>query len=351
MALRVLLLTPQFYDIEKTVKSVLEDTGFEVVWIENKTLLFDYHGTWSKFKFLRRLYFMLCSPRERYLKRALRKIGDLRFDILFSINGHTVCPFLFRKLKISNPDLYSVLYLWDSFSMYNWLNEIHLFNKVYSFDPQDCSRHKIAYKPVFYIQKSPKTSNSTSYDLFFVGKFSSERLSILDKVMLKGSGPGLRCFVKLWPAYRILFHNYFVYIILRTFNIKTPAIKKYILNFEAVEGKIEREYIIQESIDYGEVQERLLDSNVVLDLPYPSQTGYTHRLIEALANGKKLLTTNSNIRNEIFYNPEQIHILDDEDPEVDINWIKNISEFAVDNSFLNLELSNWLKSIFNVRIS
>ena len=226
MALRVLLLTPQFYNIEKTVKSVLEESGYEVVWIENKTLSFDYHGTRSKFRFLRRIYFMICSPRERYLRRAFRKIVDLRFDILFSINGHSVCPFLFRKLKISNPDLYSVLYLWDSFSMYNWLKEIHLFNKVYSFDPKDCFSHKIAYKPVFYIQGCNRTNNSTTYDLFFVGKFSSERLAILDKVMQNGRVPDLKCFIKLWPSYRILFHNYFVYIILKILNFKFPCDKK-----------------------------------------------------------------------------------------------------------------------------
>ena len=63
-------------------------------------------------------------------------------------------------------------------------------------------------------------------------------------------------------------------------------------------------------IDYGKVQELLLDSNVVLDLPYPGQTGYTHRLIEALANGKKVITTNTLVKNERFFNPEQIHLID-----------------------------------------
>lgn len=351
MALRVLLLTPQFYNTEKTVKSVLEESGYEVVWIENKTLSFDYHGTQSKFKFLRRLYFMLCSPRERYLKKAFCEIGDLRFDILFSINGNAVCSFLFRKLKISNPDLYSVLYLWDSFSMYNWLNEIHLFNKVYSFDPKDCSRYKITYKPVFYIQRSHQTSNSTNYDLFFAGKFSSERLFILDNVIQNGIGHGLKCYLKLWPAYKILFHNYFVYIILKTFNIKYPAIRKYILNFEVVEGKIEREYIVHEMIDYSKVQELLLDSNVVLDLPYPGQTGYTHRLIEALANGKKVITTNTLVKNERFFNPEQIHLIDSHKPVINISWIKERSEFPVDSFFSDLELTLWLKSVLNVRLA
>jgi hypothetical protein len=350
MALRVLLLTPQFYEIEKVIISVLEESGYEVVWLENKTLSFDYHGTRSKFKILRRIYFLLFSPQVSYLKRALRKKGNLRFDVLFSINGHSVCPFLFRKLKRDNPNLYSVLYLWDSFSMYDWSDEIKLFNKVYSFDSQDCIKYKLAYKPNFYIKPGRKASIKTVYDLFFVGKFSPERLSVLDKVVKSANEYGLICFVKVWPAYRILFHNYYVYHILRTFNLKSSWVKKYLMNYEAVDGILEREYMITESIDYIDVQDRLLNSNVVLDFPYPDQTGYTHRLIEALANGKKVLTTNTGILKEDFYNPSQIHILDPKFPAIEIEWLKEKSIFPVVKYFHNLELSVWVNSILNAAI-
>jgi hypothetical protein len=351
MASRVLLITPQFYGIEKILKLVLEGSGYEVVWIENKILPFDYHGTNSKFKLLRRIYCFFFSPSYKYLKREMRKIEDQKFDILFAINAYIICPYLFRKLRSKNEDIFSVLYLWDSFSMYNWSDEIIFFNKVYSFDPEDCIRHKIAYRPVFYIQGSHKTSTRTEYDLFFVGKFSPERLSVLDKVLKSANESGLICFVKIWPAYRILFHNYYVYHILRTFNLKSSWVKKYLMNYEAVDGILEREYIIQESIDYIDVQDRMLNSNVVLDFPYPNQTGYTHRLIEALANGKKVITTNAGIRNESFFNPLQIHLIDCNNPEIDGRWIKERSEFPVDKCISKLEISEWANSIINAEIA
>ena len=59
MALRILLITPQFYGIEKTIKSVLEASGYEVVWLENKILPLDYHGTKSKLTLLRKIYCFL----------------------------------------------------------------------------------------------------------------------------------------------------------------------------------------------------------------------------------------------------------------------------------------------------
>ncbi len=41
-------MTPAFYEVEKKIILALEDLGFEVVWIENKDLPLDYHGTRSK---------------------------------------------------------------------------------------------------------------------------------------------------------------------------------------------------------------------------------------------------------------------------------------------------------------
>lgn len=75
-----------------------------------------------------------------------------------------------------------------------------------------------------------------------------------------------------------------------------------------MEGLLKREYIITNQMRYKDMQYHLACSNVILDLPFQGQNGYTHRLIEALANGKKVITTNSNIKNESFFNSEQIDL-------------------------------------------
>ena len=105
------------------------------------------------------------------------------------------------------------------------------------------------------------------------------------------------------------------------------------------------------SLSYEEMQKKLLYSSVILDLPFQEQTGYTHRLIEALAYGKKVITTNSNITKENFFNQEQIHIIDIQNPEIDFSWVKRKSIFTIDDYFSDLELSTWLKSIINVGIA
>ena len=347
MIVRVLLITPQFYGIEKKIKSILEELDYEVIWIENKTLQFDYHGINSKFKLFRKIYFFLLAPRICYLKKELNRIGNLKFDILFSINAQIICKYLFKKLKRTNPEIHSVLYLWDSFSMYNWIKELKLFDKVYTFDPVDSINYKIEYKPNFYLRSNINISPENEYDLFFVGKFSQDRLVKIDKILTLPEMRGIKCFVKLWPSYKIFLHNHFIFRFFKAFNFKSKWVRNYQLNFEVLEGKIKREYLVEESLSYEEMQHHLICSNVILDLPFQRQTGYTHRLIGALANGKKVITTNSYIVKEKFFNSGQIHILDHQNPEVDCNWITKKSTFQVDSFFLELELSTWLKSVIN----
>jgi hypothetical protein len=351
MAGRILLITPRFYGIENKIRAALEGSGYEVFWIENKTLTLDYHGSESKLRTLRKIYFKLFSPHVRYLRKALKKSENKKFDILFVINADVVCPYLLRTLKNKNPKLISIIYFWDSFSKFNWIRELKLFDKVVTFDPEDAAKHKIDYLPNFYTRHQFNINNDQNYDLFFVGKFSCERLALLDQIVNISDTVGLNSFIRLWPASRMFLHNRYVYLFLSSLDLKGKWIKKYILNFEAFEGIMKRKYLVNESIGYEEVQRLMHCSNVVLDLPFNSQAGYTHRFIEALANGKKVLTTNCKVRNETFYNPDQIHIFDDKRPEIDSNWIKKIKEFTVDNSVLNLELSSWLKSILNVRIA
>jgi hypothetical protein len=351
MLLRVLLITPEFYGIEKRIKSVLEESGYEVIWFENKTLPLDYHSTSSKLKFFRRIYFFLFFPHVRYIRQELKKIENERFDILFSINGNIICPYLLRRLKGKNPGIFSVLYLWDSISMYSWTKIFKYFDKVYSFDQSDSEKYGLDYRPNFFMRSNSPNNREQEFDMFFSGKFNPFRLDVIDKIVSRAKGYNVTYYIKLWPACKIFFHNQLLYRLFKILKSDYSWVRNYTFNYEAIEGILKREYLIANSIGYKEIQIQLLNSNVILDLPYPGQTGYTHRVIEALANGKKVITTNSNIRREIFYNPNQIQIMDKHIYEVDYNWIKEKITFPVNSYFEELELSRWLKSMINVEMA
>jgi hypothetical protein len=346
---RLLLITPQFYGIEKKIKSVLEESGYEVTWIENKSFLFDYHGSNAKFKFWRKIYFFIAKPFTRYLRRELARVENHKFDILLSINAHCISRFLLKKLEKHNPELFSVLYLWDSFSMFDWKNEIKLFRKVVTFDHNDSKLYHLGYKPNFWIRSNASEISENEYDLFFTAKFSPARMAFIEKFLNQPDALQIRSFLRLWPAYKNSFHNSFLFRFFKILNFRNSWMDNFTINYEAFEGMLNKDYIIRESLDYEYVQELLSCSNVILDIPYHLQTGYSHRVIEALAWGKKVLTTNSDIKKESFYNPDQIHVIDSTNTVVDYNWIKLKSEFSVEKYIADLELSLWLKSLISER--
>ena len=272
MPSRILLITPRFYGVENKIKLLLEKFGYQVEYIENKILLLDYHSPNSKFKLLRRIYFLIFSPHIKYIKQELRKVENTRFDILFSINAFVICPFLFNKLKKNNPDLYSILYLWDSFSFYNWGKEIKYFNRVLTFDQEDSKRYDLEYKPNFFVDNNQQKNSGEKYDLFFVGKYNRLRLNLVEEIIGNLEISGVKYFIRLWPAYKIFPHNRLVYRFLKNVNFKSDWSKDYLLNYEVIEGIIKKDFLTQTSLDYLDVQNILQNSNVVLDLPFQKQS-------------------------------------------------------------------------------
>lgn len=56
-------------------------------------------------------------------------------------------------------------------------------------------------------------------------------------------------------------------------------------------------------------------STAVLDVEHPSQTGLTSRTIDTLLSGKKLITTNQQIYNNL-YHPSRVHVIDRYNPSI-----------------------------------
>ncbi|MBK7627814.1 MAG: hypothetical protein IPJ16_11610 [Bacteroidales bacterium] len=241
----------------------------------------------------------------------------------------------------------SILYLWDSFSKYSWENRIRLFDKIFTFDIYDSLKYNIEYLPNFYFNVTDSQKNEIVNDLSFIGKFSPERLLIIDRLVPHISEKNIKYFFLLRPSFKMSFHNYYFYRLLKYLKINNRWVINYISIFEANSMILKRNFIKSDNLSFEEAQKTMQNSNVILDLPYSDQTGYTHRIIAALANGKKILTTNPGIVNESFFNQDQIHILNPDKPEIDIKWIKEKVGFCVNPYFNKLELKSWLNHILN----
>ena len=63
-------------------------------------------------------------------------------------------------------------------------------------------------------------------------------------------------------------------------------------------------------MEYDEVLDIVEQSLCIIDVPKPNQSGLTLRVLEAIFYNKKLITTNKNVVEEEFYNPQNILVWD-----------------------------------------
>ena len=70
------------------------------------------------------------------------------------------------------------------------------------------------------------------------------------------------------------------------------------------------------------------------------------RTFETLGAGKKLITTNSQIKKYSFYNDQNIFILDRENILMSRDFLKSPFKKIDDDLVFEMSISGWIKSIF-----
>lgn len=239
---------------------------------------------------------------NRYIKLKNLKAEDILLCSGFAISG-------FIDL-IKDVNCHRVLVLRDTIDVLNnsmknkkkWLrqDEDYItkitphFDKIYSFDFDDCRKYNFTYLNqflpfTFSEMKKIRTeldNKNLSKNCFFIGEYLEHRVEIINKL-----------------APRLQDDNYKI-----DFNL---------INYDIVKDisstlKESNFYKLGKKISYFENIEKVKESDVILEIGQIGQTGITLRAIEAILFNKKLITTNKSIREYNFYNPEQIFILEDE---------------------------------------
>ena len=89
-------------------------------------------------------------------------------------------------------------------------------------------------------------------------------------------------------------------------------------------------------------------SKVLLDVNRNGQEGLTFRVLESLGLNKKLITTNSDIINYDFYNPNNILVINEKKPVIPISFFETNYEEIPKEIFEKYTLEGWVEKILNV---
>lgn len=297
---KVLLFAPQFFGYETEIVNKIKEFGATID-------LYDERANPTTFdKICIRLHFLFTVRKK--IKTYYGKVISVgkKYDYVIFINPETVDSALLKKIKEKCSSAKFILYMWDSLENKPHTKDIMpLFDRKFSFNKSDCEHNGLIFRPLFFIDtydlKNVKNTHEIKYDISFTGTIHSDRYFILKKIKKWAENSDLKSYFFMYFPSRILYFKY-----------RISNLRKHI-------DKSDFSYISKKS---NEIKDIILSSSVVVDIQHPKQIGLTMRTVETLGLGKKLITTNSDIKNYDFYNPQNILVIDRNNPVIDIDFIK-----------------------------
>lgn len=267
---------------------------------------------------------------DAYYRKILHHILKIRYDYLVVLRGEVVPVFFLQAFRKMNPHAHLVYYTWDSFkNNKHSLNILKYFDARYTFDPDDARTHNITFRPLFFMDEYARLNqpplNGHLYDLLFLGTAHSDRYSISTKLMEWCQTKELRTYAYYYCQSRsVYFYKKLFDPLFKNFDYRS-------LSFQP--------------LSRASVLQLYKQSSVILDINHPGQSGLTIRTFEALGAGKKIITTNTEIKNYSFYDENNILVIDRNDPKLRLEFFKSPFRPLDRNVLYTMSLSGWINEI------
>jgi hypothetical protein len=316
---RILFVAPKFYQYHTEIINAMENKGAHVTYFPemNHSLIYRISNKVSK-----RIEQYI---KNKYIDNLLLSIEKNMYDIVFVIRGGTLSPYSLEFMKKKLPKAKFIMYQWDSMEQSQYQAIIKYFDVLKTFDKNDSIKYNIEYLPLFYTKKYKDIAinkKEKEYDLVFYGAYHSDRLEIVKRID------------ELFKNNKLIFkHHLFITKLALTRLLFTRKIKLSDLDFF-------KTY----SVNVDEIIDVYAKANAVLDIELSIQNGLTMRTFETLGANLKLVTTNQNIKKEIFFNPEQIIVIDRNNIKIDI---ENLKQQAISNNFEEFYIDKWLMNLLS----
>ncbi|HLW30835.1 MAG TPA: hypothetical protein VKX40_01145 [Aequorivita sp.] len=254
--------------------------------------------------------------RDNYILKELAALGQQ--DQILVINPEIIPLHIHRKIKPCTNRY--IAYLYDSSLRHpvSHLLDAHIFDTVLSFDLEDVKTYNL--KPLtnyIYFEKGNAVNvQNEQYHCFTISSID-ERLDTLNKVS------------EIFRQQNL--SSQFIVVGKR----KPPDLHPDII-------------FLEERLDQEAVHQKIKNSKTVLDLLRKDQTGISFRIFEALGFQKKIITTNVHIKNYDFYFPENILIIDAENPQIPESFFSTPYKELPEEIYRKYTLSSWVEEVFEL---
>ena len=289
--MRILLITPKFFNYHKMIIEELKSMGHTVDWFDDRPST----NGWVK-AIIRVKRDLISYYIKHYFSKIKKEIRGVKYDVFFLVSGQSLSlnESMIKELRELQPGARFFLYQWDSIQNFPYIERVQrFFDRCYSFDRVDVSNtSRLTFLPLFYGRRFEAIGNLNicdyKYDFSFVGTAHPKKYKLVKQMSEQLSYIYKKQFIYYFFPSRIVYFY-------RKFHDK-----------EMISAKYSEFHFTPLPTDLFD--DIYMHSMCILDSPQAGQTGLTIRALEALGAKKKLITSNEDIVNYDFYRPENIYV-------------------------------------------
>ena len=320
---KILFISPEFFGIEKSIMRVLEESATWVQWFDERSVKSAFFRALNSVR-PKLFYFQSYN----YYKKKCTEIKE-DVDIIMIIKGDMISRKTLTLMRNRFKNAEIILYLFDSVrNVKGILEKVGLYDKVLSFDPGDCKEYGFKFRPLYcdFEKKQKRKKKEVIYDICFYGTMYGDRFRIVNRVQEYCKRQGMKFYSFCYLRGKFMALYYWI------------SEKEY--------RKMQKGMISFKAKSTAEIEDIVESSKIVLDANDVNQQGLTIRTLETLMSGKKMITTNKDIVNYDFYNPNNILVVDRDDIHITEEFMT--SEYIeIDQSILaKYSAEGWINDVF-----
>lgn len=313
--MKITVLSLDLYGFNEFIAKELQKKEIDVTYINSAEFKYNYKNFTERSKnFLSKTFLKRNLKKLKQTEFVLNKISNDIQDVTLVIDpahfNHTILKEIRKKSKKL------IAYNYDSMVQLPLPSDkIAYFDEIYSFDKNDCEKYQFKFITNFiYI---PKENIQPRFDLkvFTIQSKSQDRMHTINKIANELN--------------RLSIKNYEFHI----YGKPSNNANKNIIFFN-------------ERISFDFFKNKMKNAEILLDLVRKGQNGLSFRIFEAMALQKKLITTNKNITQYDFYNPNNILVIDTDDISIPASFLNSKYEPLNEQIYQKYTLENWIQTVF-----
>lgn len=316
--MKIHIISFDYWGYDAKIANKLNDMGYQTVHIKLSDFHYKYPNLKAKISnFFSKIFFKKNIKKiktEEYILNQL-KIAGIQ-DKIIVINPERISKNC--HLQIKRYAKTYIAYLYDSIDRYNTKDLINnvVFDKVFTFDKIDAKNHNLSFLPNYIHLEKTNNQKTPKYKVFSISSID-ERYQTINAI--------IEYFDNINIPHETIF-----------FDKKEPSKLKKSATFT------------KQKLTQSQIQEKIEDADIILDVLRKNQNGLSFRIFDALALNKKIITTNQSIKEYDFFNPNNIFVWDENSKEIPKSFFDLPYEELDEKILKKYSLKNWINTLLDI---